>query len=117
MPERVVILVDGSNFYHRLREMQLTHLLTFDYAAFGKFLADKARLLRSTYYIGAVRAKLDDQKGRQLMANQQRLFTSLRKQGWHVALGDMLQNNGVYHEKGVDVRMAEDLEHFLPTQE
>lgn len=109
MPERAVILVDGSNFYHRLRELHLAHLLTFDYAAFGKFLAGKARLLQSTYYIGVVRAKLDDQKGRQLMANQQKLFTSIRKQGWNIALGDMLQTDGTYHEKGVDVRMAVDL--------
>lgn len=109
MPERVVILVDGSNFYHRLRELGLSHLLTFNYKAFGQFLTGKDQLLQSTYYIGAVRAKADDQKGRELMANQQKLFTHLRKQGWNVALGDMLNTEGVYHEKGVDVRIAVDL--------
>jgi uncharacterized LabA/DUF88 family protein len=109
MPERVVILVDGSNFYHRLRELGLPHLLTFNYKAFGRFLTGKDQLLRSTYYIGAVRAKADDQKGRELMANQQKLFTQLKKQGWNIALGDMLNTDGIYREKGVDVQIAVDL--------
>jgi len=29
MPERVFIIIDGNNFYHRLRELNLKNLLIF----------------------------------------------------------------------------------------
>lgn len=43
------------------------------------------------------------------MRNQQRLVGMLVRDGWTVELGDLLKTDGVYHEKGVDVRMAVDL--------
>ena len=30
--ERVFTIIDGSNFYHRLKEMELKNLLGFDYS-------------------------------------------------------------------------------------
>lgn len=109
MPERAIILIDGNNFYHRLRELDLSGLLAFDYAAFANFLAGTKKLVRAQYYIGAVREKADDPHSRILMANQQKLSTNLWKHGWHIQLGDMLKNEGIYREKGVDVRIAVDL--------
>ncbi|MEK7137159.1 MAG: NYN domain-containing protein [Patescibacteria group bacterium] len=110
MAERAMILIDGSNFYHRLKELRLRHLLSFDYAAFAKFLCgEKRKLAGCTYYIGAVREEVGNAKSQQLMANQVRLINRLRQQKWGVRLGEMLQSDGIYHEKGVDVRMAVDL--------
>lgn len=110
MAERAIILIDGSNFYHRLKELHLRHLLSFDYAAFANFLCgSKRKLMGCTYYIGAVREEVGNEKSRKLMANQVRLINRLRRQKWGVQLGEMLQHDGIYHEKGVDVRMAVDL--------
>jgi len=39
MKERVFIIIDGSNFYHRLKEISLKNLLNFDYEKFSQFLA------------------------------------------------------------------------------
>jgi len=36
--ERVFILIDGNNFYHRLKELKLTNLLFFNYEKFSQFL-------------------------------------------------------------------------------
>jgi len=38
MAERVFIIIDGSNFYHRLKELGLKDLLNFDYERFAQFL-------------------------------------------------------------------------------
>lgn len=110
MAERAIILIDGSNFYHRLKELHLRHLLSFDYAAFANFLCGaKRKLMGCTYYIGAVREEVGNERSQKLMANQVRLINRLRQQKWGVQLGEMLQHDGIYHEKGVDVRMAVDL--------
>jgi hypothetical protein len=52
MIERIAIFIDGSNFYHYLRELELKHLAEFDYQAFAQFLARKRTIVSSTYYIG-----------------------------------------------------------------
>lgn len=105
----MIIIIDGSNFYHRLRELNLGKLGLFDYGRFGDFLAHKRAIALKTYYIGAIREERNNEKSRQLMANQQRLISHLASQGWNVELGHMLKNQGIYHEKGVDVLMAVDL--------
>lgn len=107
--QRVIILIDGSNFYHRLKELNLGKLGMFDYRGFGQFLAHDRSVVSQAYYIGAVREERNSDKSRQLMANQQRLLSHLGNQGWKVELGHMLKNQGIYHEKGVDVLMAVDL--------
>ena len=107
--ERVFIIVDGSNFYHRLKELQLTDLLHFNYAAFAQFLLrQKRELVKQHYYIGAIREESNNPKSKILMINQQKLISSLKKQGWQISLGHMLKTNG-YHEKGVDVQIAVDI--------
>lgn len=107
--ERVFILIDGSNFFHRLRETELKNLLRFDYRAFTNFLLRKNREATiQTYYIGAVREELNNPKSKELMRNQRTLIENLRKHGWKIGFGHMLKDNA-YHEKGVDVLMAVDL--------
>jgi len=36
--KRVFIIIDGNNFYHRLKELGLVNLLSFDYEKLTKFL-------------------------------------------------------------------------------
>jgi uncharacterized LabA/DUF88 family protein len=109
--EKVFIVVDGSNFYHRLKESAepKSRLLDFDYYRFIFWLAGNRIIAEKKYYIGTVRPKLDDIKGQSMRKNQQKLFTGLRKDGWKIEYGYILHTTGEYHEKGVDVHMAVDI--------
>ncbi len=106
--ERICIIIDGSNFYHRLKEMRLIRLLHFDYGAFADYLASKRGHTTKRYYIGAVREEENNPKSKILMRNQRKLVGYLQKHGWQIRFGTMLKTDG-YHEKGVDVLMAVDL--------
>ncbi len=110
MIERVFIVVDGSNFYHRLREMNLSNLTRFNYQRFGEYLAGGERVLATAkYYVGAVREESGNAKSKELMRAQRILLSNLRKHGWHIGFGHILKTDGMYHEKGVDVLMAVDM--------
>ncbi len=111
MSERVFIIVDGNNFYHRLKELEFRPLLSFDYEKFVQFLLRKGRVLVSkNYYIGAVREEPNNPKSKQLMVGQRKLTGKLQKQGWVVRFGQLLKTeDGSYHEKGVDVQIAVDI--------
>jgi uncharacterized LabA/DUF88 family protein len=50
-----------------------------------------------------------NKKSESLYSNQQSLFLNLRKSGFTVRRGYLLQTKGVFHEKGVDVQIAVDL--------
>jgi uncharacterized LabA/DUF88 family protein len=103
-----IILIDGSNFYFKLKDLKLHNLLNFNFSAFAKFLARDNNLVGAYYYVGKVRqdgTKLADK----MLSNQQKLFESLKKHKFTYVLGYLLKNDGVYHEKGVDVHIAVDM--------
>lgn len=108
--ERVVILVDGSNLYHRLKEPEIgvRNPLKFDYKAFKNWLASKRKLVAANYYVGAVREEPGNLKSKKMLAKQLKLFSELRAGDWKIYLGYILKSDG-YHEKGVDVKIAVDL--------
>ena len=106
--ERVLIIVDGNNFYHRLKELRIRRLLSFDYGKFAGFLAGKRDIHSRRYYIGAIREEYGNDKSKELMRGQQRLVGKMQKAKWEIQFGHMLKTDG-YHEKGVDVLMAVDL--------
>lgn len=106
--KKVFIIVDGSNFYHRLKELQVAHPLQLDYGKFATFLLHGRSLAAKKYYIGAIREERGNPKSRVLMADQQKLTGRLKRDGWQVGFGHMLKTDG-YHEKGVDVQIAVDL--------
>ncbi|MFH1712844.1 MAG: NYN domain-containing protein [Candidatus Jacksonbacteria bacterium] len=109
LTERAFIIIDGSNFYHRLKELRLSSLLNFNYAAFSKFLlGQKRKLVKQCYYIGAIREEHNNPKSKTLMIHQQKLISHLKQQAWEISLGHMLKTNG-YQEKGVDVQIAVDV--------
>ena len=107
-PERAIILIDGSNFYYKLRDIHLHKLLTFDFTRFTKSLIGKDTLTSATYYVGKVRTD-GTEKTKHMHADQQRLFAHLRKHKYHFSLGYLLKSDGVFHEKGVDVNIAVDM--------
>ncbi len=108
MQKRCLILVDGSNFYFKLKDLKLHHLIDFDFSGFAKLVASNYEFVGGTYYIGAVRTD-GSQKTQQLLDYQQKLFSHLRKHGFKYSLGYLLKTDGRFHEKGVDVNMAVDI--------
>lgn len=106
---RAFIIIDGSNFYHRLKELKIINQLNFDYGSFVNSFTQKCILVHKGYYVGAVRENIRSPKSHQLMINQQRLIGRLKKYGFKEEFGYLLKSGGVYHEKGVDVKMAMDI--------
>ena len=105
--DRVMVFIDGSNLYHRLRNFhQRTDL---DYAKFVEKLAGGRRLIR-TYYYGA---QLDQVRDPERYRNQQSFHNNLgRIPRFELRLGQLVYppaSNAVPYEKGVDVRLATDM--------
>jgi uncharacterized LabA/DUF88 family protein len=109
--QRVGVFIDGSNFYYKLKSLSTKNITYFDYGGLSQWLAKERDIVAKTYFIGVVRAKSDDVKGQILRRNQRKLFSHLQsqKQGFLIERGYLMKNDGVYHEKGVDVKMAVDL--------
>jgi uncharacterized LabA/DUF88 family protein len=112
--KRCFILIDGSNFYFKLKDLKLHHLLEFDFSAFAKMLAGKNKIVKAVYHIGAVRTDRT-KKANKMHADQQRLFSHLKKHKFSYSLGYLLKTDGKYHEKGVDVNIAGDI--YIATYE
>lgn len=109
--KRIAIYIDGSNLYHKFcdKELNFPHKSKFDFRGLAEYLCRDNRLTYCGYYIGVVRAKEDDVKGQEMRRNQQRLFNHLMTQGIFIKRGQLMSQNGVYHEKGVDVQIAVDI--------
>lgn len=106
--KRCIILIDGSNFYFKLKDLSLHHLLSFDFSRFIKALGTGNQVIHANYYIGAVRT--DGTSHVQKMFNDQRkLFAHLKKHKFGYSLGYLLKSGGKFHEKGVDVNIAVDI--------
>ncbi|MCL5798279.1 MAG: NYN domain-containing protein [Patescibacteria group bacterium] len=106
--QRCYILIDGSNFYFKLKELNLHHLLNFDFYGFAKSLAGKDQIVKCIYYVGAVRTD-GTEKTQKLFNSQRKLFTHLKKHHFIYSLGYLLKSNHKFHEKGVDVNIAVDI--------
>src|SRR5258708_20576587 len=106
--DRAIILVDGSNFYFKLRDLKFHQLIKFDFSSFECYLIGKNRVVSAIYYVGKVR-KGGTEKKKKMLGNQQRLFAYLRKHKFTYPLGYLLKSGGVLHEKGVDVQIAVDM--------
>lgn len=104
---KCIILIDGSNFYFKLKDLNLREA-GFNFSAFAKILSVGDTIVKATYYVGAVRT--DSTKHTQkLFNNQQKLFAHLKKHRFTYSLGYLLKIKGRMHEKGVDVNIAVDM--------
>lgn len=107
--ERVAIYIDGSNLYHKLKDISVPNTTYFNYKEFCSWLARDREIISLRYYVGVVRAKEEDKRGQRLRQQQQKLFAHLTKQGFTIKRGYLMSADGVYHEKGVDVQIAVDM--------
>lgn len=107
--KRSIVLIDGSNFYFKLKDLKLHNLINFDFFGFVKHLVtEKDEITQTIYYVGAI--KTDGTKHTQKLFNAQRkLLAHLRKNKIKYSLGYLLKSDGKFHEKGVDVNIAVDI--------
>ena len=106
---KCVVLIDGSNFYFKLKDLRLHNLLNLDFSGFAKMLAGEGnKVVRATYYVGKIRTD-GTEKIKRMFDNQQKLIGHLKKHKYTYSLGYLMRNDGVYHEKGVDVNITVDI--------
>lgn len=106
--EKCIILIDGSNFYFKLKDLELHHELKFNFSGFTEYLKGESKIVKSVYFVGAV--KTDGKEHTQKLFNkQQKLFAHLKKHRFKYSLGYLLKSDGKFHEKGVDVNIAVDI--------
>lgn len=106
--EKCIILIDGSNFYFKLKDLRLHNLLSFNFSAFNHALCKKSTITQSIYYVGKVKTD-GTKKIKKMQANQQKLFAHLKKHNYSYSLGYLMKSDGQFHEKGVDVNIAVDM--------
>lgn len=106
--QKCILLIDGSNFYFKLKDLKLHHLLKFDFTGFNKMLVSENELLYAKYYVGKIRTD-GTEKTKKLFDNQQKLLGHLKKHRYQYSLGYLLKSDNVFHEKGVDVNIAVDM--------
>lgn len=107
--QKIAIYIDGSNLYFKLKNLKIPNISQFNYQGLCEHLADKREIISCNYYVGVIKAKSNDIKGQHMREGQLRLFNNLKEQNIILHKGYLMENDGVYHEKGVDVNIAVDL--------
>lgn len=107
---RNLVIIDGSNFYHKAKKIAPSiHLTNYNYRKLAEVITDSIAN-DIEYCVGEIKYQVTkDAKIQQLYAGQQALFYTLQKQDIVVKKGFMLKIQGIFHEKGVDVRIATDI--------
>lgn len=108
MKQKCVILIDGSNFYFKLKDLGLHNLLFFNFSRFIELIARSQKVVSACYYVGRIRQD-GSVKTNKLFDNQQKLLGNLKKHKILYQFGYLLKSGGSYHEKGVDVQIAVDM--------
>lgn len=108
MKKRVLIIIDGSNLYYKLRDLKIKELVDYDYAGLVNSFLEKNIKSKVKYYIGAIRTD-GSKKSLKMFRKQRKLLANLKKQKIEYFLGYLLKSGGKYHEKGVDVQMVVDM--------
>ena len=105
-----LVIFDGSNFYHKAKHLAPEiHLTNFNYKKLGE-LVTSSKNSDIEYCVGEIKIyKNANSKTQGLYAGQQTLFYNLELQGISIKKGFMMKIKDVYHEKGVDVRIATDI--------
>lgn len=108
---KVAVFIDGSNLYSKLKGLQVKATSEFDYLGFVKHLVKDGELTYVGYYVGQVRVEKNNPRSEALYSNQQKFFHHLSTQVPNIEIvrGHIQNLNGVYKEKGVDVRLALDI--------
>jgi len=102
--ERIIIFIDGSNFYHCMKVEMGTAKLDFE-ALIRKLCGDR-RLIRTYYY----NAPADQETAPQDYEAQQKFFARLKRIPYfEIKLGRLEKRPTGLVEKGVDLTIAVDM--------
>jgi len=110
--ERIAVYIDGSNFYNYLKDEEINFPkgTKFDFKAFVDFLVGNEReCVSKRYYTGVFRNIDGSKKSEELVRGQQKFFTNIKNDGFVVKRGRIMPIEGIYKEKGTDVKIAVDL--------
>jgi len=110
--ERIIIFIDGSNFYHSVKDTFAVHDNEVDFGKLVEILRED-RLLIGVYYYNA---PLDRGYNEQIYWKQQKFFSELRKiPGFNVILCNMRKiirpgsKKPEFTVKGDDIHLATDM--------
>lgn len=109
--ERVMIFIDGSNFYHGTKELlrripDFSTLPPFDYYKFARTLTKNRKLIRIYYYT----ALINEQENPRKYRSQKSFLDQLQQTPYcTVRSGHLLRRGETYIEKGVDVLLTVDM--------
>lgn len=107
---RSTIIFDASNFYFKLKSLDVEHKSSFDYLKFSQWLTKGSTLTHKYYAVGKIEAIEGDEHSQKMMSRQQEIIAKLRKSGFITQYGYLLRTkDNKYHEKGVDVQLAVDI--------
>jgi len=102
--DRVMIFIDGSNFYHGCKRVLSSAAVDFE--KFAELLCDNRQLRAVYYYNAPVRRQDDEERYR----GQQRFLAKIQRIPYFkVKLGRLVRRAGSFVEKGVDLTMAMDM--------
>jgi uncharacterized LabA/DUF88 family protein len=109
MNERVMVFIDGSNFYHGLRK-NVGKNLDVEFGKLGKAISGERMFIRTHYYNAPLDQKMDPEK----YSKQQRFFDKLRNTpNLKLVLVRMqkrfVDGKVVYAIKGDDIHLATDM--------
>ncbi len=113
--KRVAVFIDGSNLYFKLRTLIPTKMDFIRYRyrdLIDSLLNSDERISYAGYYVGVVRdtkRTKNHTKALELVQNQQKVFGQLQHQQIEIVKGYLLERDGKFFEKGVDVRLAVDI--------
>ncbi|MBM3134835.1 MAG: NYN domain-containing protein [Chloroflexi bacterium] len=105
MPEeRVMVFIDGSNFYRCLKSQ--FGMANVDFLKLALLLCSNRKLIRIYYYNAVVR----QEDGEERYKEQQRFFERLRDVPYlELRLGRLEKRGDTVVEKGIDVAIATDM--------
>jgi len=111
---RVIVFIDGSNFYHSVKELFDVHdNVVIGANGFEKIINEivNKRILIGVYYYNA---SLDRGFNEEIYWKQQKFFSDLRRiPGWHVIMCRMKKDTSAkeptYIVKGDDINIATDM--------
>ena len=110
--EKVAVYIDGSNFYHYLRDEKIAFPKgkKFNFKIFVDFLvSEKRECVSKRYYTGIFRNVDNTVKSAELVRGQQKFLSGLEKDDFLIKRGRILYDKGRIREKGTDVKIATDL--------
>lgn len=109
--EKVAVYIDGSNFYHYLKDKEISFPkgTKFDFDSFVNFLVNNRRCISKRYYTGIFRNVDNSPKSLELVKGQQKFLSELEKMGFIIKRGRIMYDSGETREKGTDVKIATDL--------